>query len=117
MFISLVVVTALLAAICLNSAVMKLRRHEQVLAVISGTVGVPKQYLPALAALEIGGAVGILIGLWLEPLGVLAAAGLVAYFVGAVGGHLRVRDTKNLVMPLPPLVLAIAVLVLRLVTA
>jgi hypothetical protein len=117
MFIALVVVTALLAAICLNSAVMKLRRNEQVLAVISGTVGVPQQHLPVLAALEIAGAVGILLGLWLEPLGVLAAAGLVAYFVGAVGGHLRVRDTKNLVMPLPPLVLAIAVLVLRLATA
>ena len=117
MFIALVVITALLAAICLNSAVMKLRRNEQVLAVISGTVGVPQPYLPALAALEIAGAAGILLGLWLEPLGVLAATGLVAYFVGAIGGHLRVRDTKNLVMPLPPLVLAIAVLVLRLVTA
>jgi hypothetical protein len=115
--IALVVVTALLAAICLNSAALKLRQHEQVLAVISGTVGVPKRYLPVLAGLEIAGAAGILLGLWLEPLGVLAAAGLVAYFVGAVGGHLRVRDTKNLVMPLPPLVLAIAVLVLRLATA
>jgi hypothetical protein len=40
----------------------------------------------------------------------------VAYFVGAVGGHLRVGDTKNLAMPLPPLVLAVAVLVLRLLT-
>ena len=117
MFIALVVATALLAAICLNSAAMNLRRNEQVLAVISGTVGVPQQTLPVLAALEIAGAAGILLGLWLEPLGVLAAAGLVAYFVGAVGGHLRVRDTKNLAMPLPPLVLAIAVLVLRLVTA
>ena len=117
MFIALVVATALLAAICLNSAAMKLRRNEQVLAVISGTVGVPQQTLPVLAALEIAGAAGILLGLWLEPLGVLAALGLVAYFVGAVGGHLRVKDTKNLVMPLPPLVLAIAVLVLRLVTA
>jgi hypothetical protein len=116
-FIALVVVTVLLAAICLNSAVMKLRRNEQVLAVISGTVGVPQPYLPALAALEIAGAAGILLGLSLEPLGVLAATGLVAYFVGAVGGHLRVRDTKHLVMPLPPLVLAIAVLVLRLATA
>jgi hypothetical protein len=29
----------------------------------------------------------------------------------------RVRDTKNLAMPLPPLVLAVAALVLRLVTA
>jgi hypothetical protein len=117
MFIALVVVTVLLAAICLNSAVLKLRQHEQVLAVISGTVGVPTQYLPVLAALEVAGAAGIVIGLWLEPLGVLAATGLVAYFVGAVGGHLRVRDTKNLVMPLPPLVLAIAVLALRLATS
>ncbi len=116
MFIALVVFTALLAAICLNSAVMKLRRNEQVLAVISGTVGVRQQYLPALAALEMAGAAGILLGLWLEPLGVLAAGGLVAYFVGAVGGHLRVRDTKNLAMPLPPLVLAVAVLGMRLAT-
>ncbi|HKG49689.1 MAG TPA: DoxX family protein [Actinomycetales bacterium] len=117
MLIALVAVAVLLAAICLNGAAMKLRRHEQVLAVISGTVGVPKQYLPVLAALEIAGAAGIVIALWLQPLGVLAAAGLVAYFLGAVGGHLRVRDTENLAMPLPPLVLAIAVLVLRLVTA
>ena len=95
MFIALVVATVLLAAICLNSAAMKLRQHEQVLAVIHGTVGVPKQYLPVLAALEIAGAAGIFIGLWLEPLGVAAAAGLMAYFVGAVGGHLRVRDTKE----------------------
>jgi hypothetical protein len=116
MFIALVVFTALLAAICLSSAAMKLRQHEQVLAVISGTVGVPQRYLPALAALEIAGAAGILLGLWLEPLGVLSAAGLVAYFLGAVGGHLRVRDTKNLAMPVPPLVLAVVVLVLRLAT-
>jgi hypothetical protein len=116
-FIALVVVTVLLAVICLNSAAMKLRRNEQVLAVIHGTVGVPQRHLPVLAALGIAGAAGILIGLWLEPLGVAAAAGLVAYFVGAVGGHLRVGDTKNLAMPLPPLVLAVAVLVLRLITA
>src|SRR3954451_22432913 len=102
MFIALVVVTVLLAAICLNSAAMKVRQNEQVLAVIHGTVGVPMRYLPALPALEIAGAAGILIGLWLEPLGVLAAAGLVAYFVGAVGGHLRVGRTQELVMALAP---------------
>ena len=117
MFIALVVITVLLAVICLNSAAMKLRRNAQVLAVIHGTVGVPERHLPVLAALEIAGAAGILIGLWLEPLGIAAAVGLVAYFVGAVGGHLRVGDTKNLAMPLPPLVLAVAVLVLRLLTA
>jgi hypothetical protein len=116
-FIALVITTALLALICLNSAVMKLRRNEQVVAVIGGTVGVPARYFPVLAALEIAGAVGIVAGLWVTPLGILAATGLTAYFVGAVAGHLRVRDTKNLVMPLPPLVLAVAVLVLQILTA
>ena len=117
MFIALVITTVLLAVICLNSAVMKLRENEQVVAIIGGTVGVPARYFPVLAALEMAGAVGIVLGLWVVPLGVAGALGLVGYFVGAVAGHLRVRDTKNLVMPLPPLLLAVAVLVLRLATA
>src|SRR3954452_3540834 len=116
MFIALVITTALLALIAVNSAVMKLRKNEQVVAIIGGTVGVPAGYFPVLAALEIAGAVGIVAGLWVAPLGIAAAIGLVAYFVGAVAGHLRVRDMKNLAMPLPPLVLAIAVLTLRLLT-
>lgn len=66
--------------------------------------------------IEIAGSAAIVLGLWAAPLGI-AAVGLVAYFVGAVAGHLRVRDLKNAAMPLPPLVLAIAVLVLRLTTA
>ena len=117
MFIALVIVTVLLAVICLNSAVMKLRKNEQVLATIHGTVGVPLRHLPVLAGLEIAGAAGILIGLWLEPLGIAAAIGLVAYFVGALIGHLRVRDTKGATAPLLPLMLATTVLVLRLLTA
>ena len=117
MFIALVIATVLLAVICLNSAVMKLRENEKVVAIIGGTVGVPARYFPVLAALEIAGALGVVAGLWVEPLGIAAATGLVLYFVGAVIGHLRVRDTKNLAMPLPPLVFAIAVLVMRLATA
>ena len=53
MFIAHVIATALLAVIAVNSAVAKLRRNEQVVAVIHGTVGVPLRYLPVLAALEI----------------------------------------------------------------
>jgi hypothetical protein len=101
----------------MSSATMKLRQHEQVVAVIGDTVGVPARYFPVLAGLEILGAVGIVLGLWLAPLGIAAAAGLTAYFIGAVGGHLRVGDTKNLAMPLPPLLLSIAVLALRIATA
>jgi hypothetical protein len=116
-FIALVITTALLALLAVNSAVMKLRKNEQVVAVIGDTVGVPARYFPVLTALEIAGAAGIVAGLWVEPLGIAAAAGLTAYFIGAVGGHLRVGDTKGLAMPLVPLVLSIAVLVLRIVTA
>ena len=117
MFIALVIVTVLLALIAVNSAVMKLRKNEQVLVSIHGTVGVPMRFLPVLAALEIAGAIGIVAGLWIEPLGIAAAAGLTAYFVGAVLGHLRVSDTKGLAMPLAPLALSVAVLVLRIATA
>jgi hypothetical protein len=96
---------------------MKLRNHEQVVAVIGGTVGVPARYFAVLAALEIAGAVGIRVRPVVAPLGVTAAACLTAYFIGALGAHLRVRDTKNLVMPLPPLMLSVAVLVLQILAA
>jgi hypothetical protein len=39
---------------------------------------------------------------------------LVAYFLGAVIGHLRVGDTKGTAMPVMPLVLSNATLVVRL---
>jgi hypothetical protein len=38
------------------------------------------------------GAVGLLAGFAVPRLGVLAAAGLVVYFLGALVAHLRVRD-------------------------
>jgi len=116
-FIALVILTALLALVAVNSAVMKLRKDERVVDVIHGTVGVPLRFLPVLAALEIAGALGIVAGLWVEALGIAAAAGLTAYFVGAVLSHLRVKDMKGLAMPLVPLALSIAVLVLRIATA
>jgi hypothetical protein len=117
MFIALVITTVLLAVMVAGSAMKKLQKDEQVRTVIGGTVGVPERYFPILAALELAGAVGILVGLWLEPLGIAAAAGLLAYFVGAGIGHLRVGDTKGLAMPAVPLLLSIAVLVLRVLSA
>ncbi|MBK6856543.1 MAG: DoxX family protein [Microthrixaceae bacterium] len=117
MFIVLAIATVLLAVMAAGSAAKKLQKDPQVVDVIGGTVGVPDRYFPVLAALELAGAAGILIGLWLAPLGIAAAAGLVAYFLGAMLGHLRVGDTKGLAMPLVPLALAIAVLVLRLATS
>jgi len=117
-FIALVVTTVLLALVAVFSASLKLRKAEQVVASVHGTIGIPMRYLPALAALEIAGALGILLGLapGVALLGIAAATGLVLYFVGAVISHLLVRDTKGAVSPVLPLLLSVAALALRIAT-
>jgi len=69
-----------------------------------------------LALLEIAGAVGLLAGIALRPLGVAAAACLVVYFVAAVTSHLRKRDLlpAHLFPGVVMLVVATAALALRL---
>ncbi len=116
MFVILVIATILLAVVCVASASMKFRQDPRAVDSIVETIGVPLRYLPVLAGLEIGGAAGILLGLGLAPLGVVAAGGLAGYFVGAVISHLRVGDAKGVAMPLIPLLLSVAVLVLRVAT-
>ncbi|WP_283139139.1 DoxX family protein [Rhizohabitans arisaemae] len=53
---------------------------------------VPWSWLPFLGALLAAGSLGLLVGLVVPLLGTLAAAGLVLYFLGAFGAHLRARD-------------------------
>ena len=115
MFIALTIFTIALAMAATMSAAMKITKNEMVLDGIHRTVGVPLPYFPVLAGLELAGAVGIVMGLWIRPLGIAAAVGLVLYFLGAILGHVRVNDTKGMANPAVPLLLSIAVLVLRLV--
>ncbi len=113
MFTGYIVVAALLAAVLLLSGRGKLTRDEKVTAGLQ-RANVPLNWFPPLAALEIAGAVGLVAGIWLAPLGVAAAIGVVLYFVGAVVAHLRAGDAKGLNAPLPLLLFAVAALVLRL---
>ncbi len=117
MFITTVIVSVVLALALVVSAAMKLQQNPQVVAPIHDVVGVPMRWFAVLAALELAGAAGLVIGLWWAPLGIAAAIGVVAYFVGAVIAHLRVHDTKGVAGPIGPLLLAIATLVLRSATA
>ena len=116
MFVVCVIVSTVTAVALLASAAMKLTRHPVVVESVHETCRVPLSYLPVLAALEVAAAVGIVIGLWWAPLGIAAAIGAVAYFVGAVLAHVRVGDVKGIGAPALPLLLAVATLVLRLVT-
>lgn len=85
----------------------------------SAAVGVPRSWLTPLGLLKGAGAAGLLLGLLGVPLiGTAAAVGLVLFFVGAVGAHLRAGDrAASLAFPLGYLVLALAVLVLGVAVA
>ena len=74
-------------------------------------VGVPSSWLPVLGTLKLAGAAGILLGLaGVRYIGVAAAAGLVLFFLGAVGAHLRAREHHHIVTTIGYLLLAGATL-------
>jgi hypothetical protein len=66
----------------------------------SAEVGVPRSWLPALGALKLAGAIGLVVGLLgLPALGIAAGVGLVLFFVGAVVTHLRAHVLYNIAFP------------------
>jgi hypothetical protein len=112
-FVAYAVIAVLLALMLLPSAWAKLIRSERAVQSFTGQLGVPLGLYPFMAACEIAGAAGLIIGLWYGPLGVAAALGVVLYFVGAIGAHLRKRDFKGLLTPAVILIIAAAALTLR----
>jgi hypothetical protein len=113
-FVATAIVSSLLALVLVVSAGGKLTKSPQIMTVMT-TVGFPEGKLWLLAAAEIAGAVGLVLGLFWWPIGVAAAAGVILYFIGALGAHLRVKD-KNFAAALILLLAAVAALVLRSVT-
>jgi hypothetical protein len=59
---------------------------------VADRVGVSHRWMLPLGTVLAAGAIGLLLGLALPPLGVAAAIGLVLYFLCAVGAHIRARD-------------------------
>ncbi|MEH0420809.1 DoxX family protein [Streptomyces sp. B21-083] len=116
MFIAYVVVAVLLTLLLVASGSAKVKKDPKLVDGL-GQVGVSQGMLPFLAAAEFAGAVGLIVGMWWWPLGVAAAIGVVLYFVGAVGAHLRVKDIKGSPNAFVALLLAIAALTLRLASS
>jgi hypothetical protein len=79
-------------------------------------VGVPRSWLPALGAVKLAGAAGLVVGLLgMRALGIAAAVGLVLFFVGAVVTHLRAHVLYNIAFPGAFLCLSAASLALMIV--
>jgi hypothetical protein len=111
MVVAAAFVSVLLAALLVVTAARKLGHRPAVVATYR-RVGVPEERLNQLAVLLLAGAAGLVVGLWWEPAGVAAAAALVAYFLLAIGAHLRARDTVH--VPVPALYLALSAAALTL---
>ena len=118
MHIAYIIVAAVFTVMLGMSARMKLVHDPLAVEVIGGVVGVPLRLFPVLALLEVAGAVGLLAGIGLKPVGVAAGIGLVAYFLGAITSHLRKRDLvpSHIVPPVTMVAIATAALALRLAT-
>ena len=87
----LFILASLLGAAATASALSKITKKPDIMASMEH-VGVKPDMIPVLAILELFGALGLLAGIWSQPLGVAAAIGLMLYFDGAVLFHLRVKD-------------------------
>lgn len=104
---TLTILAALLGLIAAGSGAGKLAKSPAIMESMEH-VGVKPAQVPLLGALEILGALGLIVGIWVTPLGVAAAACLALYFVGAIIAHIRVGE--KIVGLLPPIViLAIAI--------
>ena len=117
MFIAYVIVAVVLALVLAASASLKLRRDRRAVEGIHESAGVPLSWFPYLAGCEIAGALGLIIGVALAPLGIAAAGAVIAYMIGAVITHLRAHDTKNIFNPIVPMALAVAALISRILSA
>jgi hypothetical protein len=96
---ALITVTVTTAIVTAGIAVADLIPARFVLA-NSAEVGVPRSWLPALGAVKLAGAAGLVVGLFGPPaLGIAAAVGLVLFFVGAIVTHLRAHVVYNIAFP------------------
>lgn len=107
------VLSLLLAAVLLASALIKLTRWERFIHAYP-RAGVPMSWLNTLAVVLLAGAAGLVVGLFWTPIGVITGACLVVYFIVAVGFHIRTGDLVHSPTPALLAVLAGAVLTLHL---
>ncbi|MDR7278277.1 DoxX family protein [Catenuloplanes atrovinosus] len=115
---AVVVVLSVLLVVVFSVAALRKARGGAELAAEAVHLGFPPGPYRLLGVLEAAGIAGLVIGLWWAPLGIAALAGFVAMASGAAIVHLRAGDpAPKWLLPLVVTVLAVAALVLRVLTA
>jgi len=114
MNIALIIFGALLAFAAIGSAVSKFKKVPDVMTAMA-SVGVKPHQVPLLGALEVAGGLGIVLGIWIKPLGIVTAIALALYFVGAFASHMRKgHKVKDFGASLGILVIALVTTILEL---
>jgi hypothetical protein len=93
-----VVLSIVLALMCLTSALADFRGIPQILQTME-RLRMPIRIVPALGVAKAAAAGGLILGLAVDRLGTFTALCLTAYFVLAVGAHLRVKDALTETIP------------------
>ena len=109
MGIALIILATVLGLASVASGVQKLRKDPAIVESMH-SVGITDKQIPILGLLEILGALGLIVGIWVAPIGVIAALALTLYFLGAVIALIRVKDSSKHAAP------AIGLMLLALVT-
>ena len=114
MTVTLVITATLLGLVAAATGLGKISKQAALVETLS-QVGVRENQVPMLGALEVAGAIGLLVGIWVTPIGIAAAIGLACYFLGAVIAHLRKgHGVQEFAPALVLFVLAAVVMVLEL---
>jgi hypothetical protein len=93
MFAAYVTVTVVASVLTGIAAVTNLIGHDYPRAQ-ADLMRVPRSWVPVLGMVLAAGSAGLLAGFAVPLLGLLAAAGLVLYFLGALVAHLRVGSRQ-----------------------
>lgn len=94
-----VVVTVIAAALVAFSAAANIFRFRFIVRNLEN-YGVPRSWWPWLSLAKAAGAAGLLVGLAVPVVGMIAAIGLVLFFLGAVVTVIRARWFVHIPLPL-----------------
>ncbi|MEV0219696.1 DoxX family protein [Streptomyces sp. NPDC050704] len=95
MYIAAAVLSVLLALVSLAAGAPKVLLKGDVSAGLQSHMGLSAGFVRFIGLAEAAAAVGLVVGLFWQPLGIAAAVGFAVTMVGAIGFHAKVGDYAN----------------------
>jgi len=93
-------VITVLASVWVGFSAVSVFRHAKWVVQHLADYGVPRSWWPWLGTAKAAGAAGLLVGVLVPVIGVMAGIGLVLYFIGAVITVVRARSYSHIPYPL-----------------